>query len=270
MSDFIYCLNTSTIKPQPLLEKIRLAAAHGFRAIELWHDDVFDFVADGGSLATVRQALADAGLRVPSTIAMKFWGDASDEQYPARLEDCRRRMDLALQLGSPLVVATPPRGPGDLALITRRYRDLLGIGRQVGVRPVMEYLGFCQSVYTIDQLLQVVLGAEDPDACLVLDPFHTFRGGSDQKDLEKIPPERIAHYHLDDAPAAPPRQEQLDPDRVMPGDGVIDLAYEIDLLKRKGYRGAISLELFNPALWEKDPNEVLRLGMERMQQLLEG
>ena len=37
MSEFVYCLNTSTIRPTPLLEKIRIAGEAGYtgdRALE--------------------------------------------------------------------------------------------------------------------------------------------------------------------------------------------------------------------------------------------
>ena len=36
----IYCLNTSTIKPQALLDKIRLVGEAGYDGIELWLNDV--------------------------------------------------------------------------------------------------------------------------------------------------------------------------------------------------------------------------------------
>src|SRR4051794_22717221 len=137
---FIYCLNTSTIQPVPLLDKIRLAGKHGFAAIELWLNDVFAYVQAGGQLPDVTRAVTDAGLFVPCSIAMKGWGDASEAEYPAALEECRRRMDLAARLGAKYVVATPPRGPADLAVVSRRYRDLLALGREIGVRPAMEYL----------------------------------------------------------------------------------------------------------------------------------
>jgi len=266
---FIYCLNTSTIQPQPLMEKIRLAGAHGFAGIELWLDEVFEHVQRGGEVRDVTKAVADQGLIVPSTIAMKWWADASEEEYPERLEDCRRRMNLAAQLGSPLVIATPAHKVVDFAVITRRFKNLLDAGRQIGVRPVMEYLGFCPSVYKISQALEIVEETGDADAALLPDAFHNYRGGSTLDDFRRVPLERIAHYHLDDAPADPPREQQSDPDRVMPGDGVLDLRAEIDLLREKGYQGTISLELFNPTLWEQDPNDVLSLGMERMKELLQ-
>ena len=33
----------------------------------------------------------------------------------------------------------------------------------------------------------------------------------------------------------------------------------------QGYEGYVSLELFSEALWQQDPTEVARLGMEKMQ-----
>ena len=52
----------------------------------------------------------------------------------------------------------------------------------------------------------------------------------------------------------------------MPGDGAIDLAAEVRVLRELGYQGTVSLELFNKRLWEQDPREVLRLGIERMRE----
>ena len=39
-----FCLNTSTIKPQPLIRKIELAGQAGYDGIELWVNDVYDFI----------------------------------------------------------------------------------------------------------------------------------------------------------------------------------------------------------------------------------
>ena len=54
----------------------------------------------------------------------------------------------------------------------------------------------------------------------------------------------------------------------MPGDGQIDLQAEIKLLKEKGYNGTVSLELFNQDWWNKDPKETLRVGYERVAELV--
>ena len=47
MNEFVYCLNTSTIRPTPLLEKIRVAGLAGYKAIEPWNDEIDDYLAAG-------------------------------------------------------------------------------------------------------------------------------------------------------------------------------------------------------------------------------
>ena len=55
----------------------------------------------------------------------------------------------------------------------------------------------------------------------------------------------------------------------MLGEGPLDLAAEVRLLREKGYQGTVSLELFNPELWSQDPREVLKLGIQRMRELFD-
>ena len=43
---------------------------------------------------------------------------------------------------------------------------------------------------------------------------------------------------------------------------------KIELLKEKNYQGCISLELFNPDLWKQDPLEALKLGLERVKEVV--
>ena len=266
---FKLCLNTSTIKPQPMLEKIRLAAEAGFAGIELWINDVYEFVGQGGEVRDIEKALSDHGLIVPCTIALRAWGEASDLEYPLMLDEAKRRMELAARLGSPWIVCSPPRDDCDFGRITRRYKDLLDIGRQVGVKPTFEYISFFGSAFRLNQAWQVVRDVNDPDATLVLDAFHSWNTNSTIDDLRVIPVERISHYHIDDAAPDIPPTQQKDPDRVMIGDGVIDLAAEIAILRDKGYDGTVSLELFNRELWAQDPSEVLKIGIERMHELLD-
>ena len=80
--------------------------------------------------------------------------------------------------------------------------------------------------------------------------------------------ERILHFN--DAPNHPPREEQHDPDCVLPGDGCLDLRRYVQIAREIGYRGALSLELFNEELWRMSPLEVARLGLSKMRAVVEG
>lgn len=266
---FPLSLNTSTIRPQPLLDKIRLTGEAGFDGVELWVNDIYQHVGRGGEVSEIERALADQGLQVPCMIALRAWGEASELEYPLMLDEARRRLELAARLGCPWLVCSPPREPCDLAQVTRRYGDLLELGRQVGVMPTFEYISFFDTASSLAEAWQVVQQVDDPDATLILDAFHSWNTGSSLDLLRKIPGSRISHYHIDDAARDIPPGQQRDPDRVMLGEGVIDLAAEIAVLREIGYGGWVSLELFNPRLWEQDPREVLRTGIQRMRTLLE-
>lgn len=264
MTTFRYSLNSSTIKPTPILEKIRVAAEAGFEAIELWHDDIDRHLSGGGTLSEIRRALDDTGLTVPTTVMLKGWCEPDGPEYRSGIEECKRRMDQTAVVGAPHAVAGPPHGPVDFDLAGQRYGELLDLGIQMGVRPAMEYLGIAQEVNSIGAALTIMEKSGHPDATIVLDPFHDFRGGAGCEDIAKLTASQIAVCHFDDAPADPPPNEQRDPDRVMPGEGIIDLNRFCELLREVDYSGWISLELFREDLWQRDPLEVARIGLEKM------
>lgn len=265
---FKFCLNTSTIRPQSLLDKIRLTSEAGYDGVELWVNDVYQYIGRGGEVRDVEKALADYGLMVPCMIALRGWGEASELEYPIMLEEAERRMELAARLGSPTIVCTPPREDTvPIEQITRRYGDLLRLGRDIGIHATFEYISFFQSIASLEQAWSVVQNVGEEDATLILDAFHSWNTNSSPDTLRSIPAKRISHYHIDDAAREIPPTQQTDPDRVMIGEGAIDLRGEVQILKQIGYEGTVSLELFNPQLWEQDPAEVLRIGLERMREL---
>ena len=263
------CLNTSTIKPQPLMEKIRLAGEVGYDGIELWINDLYQYVGQGGEISDVEKALADHGLLVPCCIAIRQWGDMEGWEYQLVLDEAKRRFELGARIGAAFIVATPPIGACDISKLPERFQDLLAIGREVGIRPTFEYISFFKSINSLAQAWEIVKQTNDPEATLILDAFHNWNSHSTMEELEAIPVDRISHYHIDDAHPEKPAGTQTDPDRVMIGEGSIDLKAEIQCLRKKGYSGAMSLELFNQALWNQDPKDVLKRGLDRMRALLE-
>ena len=265
----IYCLNTSTIKPQSLMDKIRMVGEAGYDGIELWLNDVWDFVARGGEMSDIENALNDHGLIVPSVIAMRQWGDFEGWEHQLVLDEAKRRFALGARLGAPFIVATPPLEKKETEHLPDRYRELLEIGREEGIRPTFEYISFFKSVHTLQKAWEIVQSVNDLDATLILDAFHNWNSKSTESELRAIPVDKISHYHIDDADLTKSAGTQTDPDRVMPGDGQIDLRSEVQVLKEMGYDRTVSLELFNDSWWKKDPAETLRVGLERMRGLFE-
>ena len=137
-----FCLNTSTIKPQPLLNKIKLAGQAGYDGIELWINDIYDHIGHGGEVADVEKSLADYGLIVPSVIAIRQWGDMDGWEYQLVKDEAKRRFALGARLGAPYIVATPPLELAQQDHLPERYFDLLQIGREEGIKPTFEYINY--------------------------------------------------------------------------------------------------------------------------------
>jgi sugar phosphate isomerase/epimerase len=269
VSEFTYCLNTSTIRPTPLLEKIRIAGRAGYGAIEPWNDEITEYLGAGGTMAELSGAIADAGLKVVSMIALHGWITAEGDAYRTVLDDCRRRMDQAAALGSPYIVASPPHEVVELGRAAERFGELMRLGKEAGVAPTMEFLGFVAGIKNVASAWTIARDCAEPNATIVADVFHMMRGGGSVDDLLAIRGERLANFHINDLPASPDPLTQTDADRVMVGDGIADLPRVIANLRKIGYRGPLSLELFNRALWAEDPVKVVTKGLERIKALVE-
>ncbi len=269
MPPFGYCLNASTIRGTPVLRQIEVATRAGYGGIELWFADIDAHLARGGTLAEIRRALDDAGLKVPTVIYLGGWFECMADDWPEVRDECRRRLEQAAELGAPYVIAGPSAGRADVGVGAWRYHELLECGERIGALPAFEFLGFVEQYCTIESALEVLARSGHPRGTTVLDPFHVFRGGGSFESLAKLRADQIAVSHFNDAPDFPPRERQHDGDRVWPGAGGQDLARYLELLAATGYRGWLSLELFREELWARDPLEVAREGLGRMIQVVE-
>ena len=269
MSRFRYCLNASTIRTTPVLRQIEVTRQAGYEAIELWHDHLDEHLRAGGTLAEVRKALDDNGVVAPTTIYLAGWFQPAGEEHVKAIDEICRRLEQSAAVGANFAIAGPPPGKADRALGARHYAELLELGKSFGVKPAFEYLGFVDDINTIDDAIDIIQRSGHPDATVVVDPFHCWRGGGPVASLSKLKSSQIAISHFNDSPAVPAATLQEDSDRVMPGDGVVDLKFYCDQLASTGYKGYLSLELFREDLWAKDPLEVAKLGIEKMRPFVE-
>jgi sugar phosphate isomerase/epimerase len=266
---FIYCLNTSTIRGQNLsiVEEVDLAAKAGFQAIEPWINELEQHVQKGGTLRDLGTRISDRGLRVPSAIGFAEWIVDNEGQRKKGLERARRDMDLVKQIGGTRIAA-PPQGATKQAVpllrAAERYRALLEVGDKIGVTPQVELWGFSASLNRLGDTAFVAVESAHPQACILADVYHLYKGGSDPAGLRVLNGAAMHNFHMNDYPAKPPRADITDAQRIYPGDGIAPLVRILRDLREIGYRGALSLELFNREYWKQDPLTVLRTGLDKM------
>lgn len=265
-----YCLNTSTIQGEklPLERQIEVAATAGYDGIEIWLRDVQRYLETGGTLIALRKLLDDSRLTVESAIAFSSW-IVDDEAARAKgLEQAARDMELVAALGGKRIAAPPAgatQGPKlDLDRAGERYRALLDLGRKQGVLPMLEVWGFSTNLSRLAEVLHVCAAADHPDAAVLPDIYHLYKGGSNFADLALLAGPKIPVFHINDYPGTPDRATIQDADRVYPGDGIAPVKEIFSTLHRNGFAGVLSLELFNRTYWEQDPLEVARTGLAKM------
>jgi sugar phosphate isomerase/epimerase len=271
---FVYCLNTSTISRQKksLAEEIEIAAKAGYGAIEPWARELEAHVNQGGKLKDIAKRAKDAGVVVADAIAFFEWVVDDEDRRKKGLEEAKRVMDLAQQVGG-LRIAAPPAGATnqagmDMRRIADRYRALLEIGDKIGVVPQVELWGFSKTLGRLSEATFVAVEAGHPKACVLADVFHLYKGGSGFAGLKLLSPAALQVIHMNDYPAEPPRAVISDGARVYPGDGVAPLKEMLRDLRAQGSRAVLSLELFNETYWKQDALEVARTGLEKMRALV--
>lgn len=268
-------LNTSTLRGHDLSvrQQIDVAAKAGYDAIEPWVRDLDKFVQAGGNLSDIKKQIDDAGLFVASAIGFANWMVDDDVARAAGLETAKKEMTMVREIGG-TKIAAPPVGlhtadsvSPPLAVIAKRYRDLLDIGRNMGVTPQLELWGFSPTISKLGELAYVAAGASHPDACVLPDFYHIYKGGNDFAGLAMIEASRMHCFHINDYPAMP-IETIADKDRVFPGDGVCELPTIIRGLIDRGFRGTFSLELFNPTYWKRDAQAVADEGLAKSKQVV--
>ena len=267
---FRFCLNTATLRGQKLgiVKEAEIADRAGYDAIEPWIEALQAYVQGGGSLKDLGKQIKDSGLTVEDAIGFPQWLVDDEAKRAKGVEEAKREMDMVAQIGGRRLAA-PPVGATDLpklsvAQAAERYRVLLEAGAQIGVVPQLELWGFSKNLGRLSECVAVAMETGHPNACVLIDVFHLYKGGSDIRGIRLLGPEAIQMLHMNDYPNDPPREKIDDSYRAYPGDGVAPLTELVQTLRRTGGQKVLSLELFNRKYWSEDPLEVAKTGLAKM------
>lgn len=96
---------------------------------------------------------------------------------------------------------------------------------------------------------------------VILDAWHWHHSGSTAADILAADKSRIVHLHVSDAKAGPP-EDVRDNQRLMPGEGVIDLMGFFKSLAQIGYADGVSPEPLGRIPAEMSPEEAARLALQ--------
>ena len=257
-------------------DKARLAAAVGYGGVD-WD---FGPAKTAGRAAT--QALF-AELKIKPTIVnlpmarpLPFGGEqpAFQEALTELAEDAAFTADIGCQkMMLVLPASTAQDRQEQRKLVKDRLAAISEVLQKSHVRLGLEFLG---PLYMrtgraggppanpfIWNLPDTLALAKDsgPNIGVILDVWHWHHSGSTVADILAADKSRIVHVHVSDAKETPPADVR-DNQRLMPGEGIIDLVGFFQALKKIGYADGVSPEPLGRIPAEMSPEEAARLGLQ--------
>ncbi len=267
-----FAVSQFTTWNQTFEEDIELFVRQGIATIELCERKLAE---DTGKASEQLALLKEAGLRV-SSIQPRVHALFPDSMNPANDHVERRAQHLRDTIvlmadhfpGTPLVTITGNaprynyREAWNIAL--RNYRRLAEITEDHGMTLAFEPLNPILMnndtfISSLDGALELIEAVNSASFGLTLDVWHVWHEADIHRRISRLGSE-LQVVHVCDWPADRPRAPG---DRVLPGDGCIDLRGLLGAIEASGYRGAYSLEVFSEgwlpdSIWKEPGERVLK------------
>jgi 2-keto-myo-inositol isomerase len=268
-------LNTSTVLHYKLEadKQIEMVAGAGFDGIELWMNDIKAFLDKGGTRDHLKEKLQKHDLILENIIGFSKWCSDDPGERKNAMDQLREEMLITAELGGKFIAA-PVQGIEVLdgrkyEEYAQRYAAILKLGDETGVTPLIELWG-AGALHKIADCAHIVIATGHPRATMLLDFYHIYRGGNDWDTVDCLNAKKLPVIHMNDYPSTPAREALTDADRILPGEGICPFGEIIPKLYEAGFRGGLSVELFNRSYWATmDAETLLKTSYEKTYRVIQ-
>ncbi|WP_104191563.1 bifunctional sugar phosphate isomerase/epimerase/4-hydroxyphenylpyruvate dioxygenase family protein [Cryobacterium sp. Y82] len=249
-----------------LEDKLRACAFAGFDGVEIFEPDL---VVSPSSPEDIRSLAADLGLTLDLYQPFRDFDGVSEPLLAANLRRAASKFTIMNRLGIDTMLLCSNVGTAtiDNDEVSASQLQLLGaVAADHGVRVAYEALAWGKYVNDFERAQRIVDLADHAAIGTCLDSFHILSRAWSPAAIETIAAEKIFFVQLADAPLL-----SLDVlswsrhHRVFPGEGDFDLPAFLAHVVRSGYRGPVSLEVFNDVFRQGDER---RTAVDAMRSLI--
>ena len=237
----------------PLLDRLAPVRAAGFGAMSVNAGDVWALEAKGMPARAIAARIADAGLAIAEMECIACWMDHHRQGGDDDLSRMLRTMtpeaviDAAARLGAPSVaVIDMAPDPAPLEQAAEAFAQICDRAAVHGMRVHIEFVAV-GGIRTLDHAMAIVNAAGRANGGITVDAWHFHRSGSTLESLRAVPGDRVHAVQLCDAlphPLPDPWAELMT-QRLLPSEGVIDLAGLIATLDAIGCTAPTGIEVFH-------------------------
>jgi sugar phosphate isomerase/epimerase len=259
-------------------ERLAVAADAGYSAVSLWGRDYDRARRDGHSDAEMRTMLDDHGLVVAEVDPAWWWTPGAERvTIPAELDTmdvfCHGEDDLlpmAEALGArSLNAADVLGGTWTVEEAAEAFATLCDRAAQHGLLVHLEWLAWSR-IPDVSVAWDIVRMADRRNGGLNVDTWHCARTGTTADDLRALPGECVLAIQLDDGPQRA-EDNLIDAtlhDRLLPGEGELDLAGYLGALRDIGVRAPVGVEVFSDALHASGARTAARAAADSTRRML--
>jgi len=265
----------TTMKNAGLVMDIELAEKTGYDLLEIWKAKLNNYLSEKRLTNLVSLF---TGLRIRpyaiNSIENITFGDK--ENFEQIKDEALRLSEIANRIKCKYLVVVPgsrPAGITNKEIIqesVQKLKQLSKIALKQDVGVAFEFIGRedC-SVNNLSTCWDIVKTVDLDNVGLVIDTFHFYLGNSSIGSLQKVDPEKIFIFHINDSENLP-RNELQDKHRLLPGKGVIPLREIAKGMRKIGYNKMVSVELFRPEYWKWDVRRLAEEAREATIAVLKG
>lgn len=248
--------------------KLAAIAEAGYGGVEIFENDLLGF---DGTAADVGRMIADFGLVCTCYQPFRDFEGLAGELRTRAFDRAEAKFDVMQSIGAELMLVCSSvhrEASGDIDRLADDFR-LLGerAGRR-GLRVGYEALAWGRHINDHRQAWDVVRRVDHPAIGIILDSFHSLARKIPIESIDDIAPEKIFLMQIADAP-------EMSMDylywsrhfRCLPYQGDFPVAAYVAAATRRGYKGPLSLEIFNDRFREWSASQVAVDGLRSLTML---
>jgi len=257
--DLVLCAGTLP-RETPWSERLAAASSAGFAGLSVWARDYTAARRDGWSDADLRSQLDDHGLAVAELDPAWWWTPGEvDVASLVAIDDMEvfcygeaQMFAIADALGARSINAADVLGGRwGVDAAAEAFAGLCDRAAEHGLLVHLEFLPWSR-IADLATAWEIARRADRPNGGVALDAWHWFRSDapSDLTTLRTIPGAKVLAIQLDDAPAErePNLMSATLHERLLPGEGAIDLTALIAALRDTHTAAPIGVEVFSDSL----------------------
>jgi 4-hydroxyphenylpyruvate dioxygenase len=229
-----------------LEDKLQAVARAGFEGVEIFENDLLAFP---GSPTEVGQLIRDLGMRCTLFQPFRDFEGLPPDLRSRALDRAEKKFEIMQELGTDLLLVCSSVSPAASSEPERIVDDFRELGERAsvhGLRVGYEALAWGRHIWDHRQAWDIVKAVDHPAIGLILDSFHSLVRHIPMESIGEIDPAKIFIVQIADAPWLNMEYLQWSRHfRNLPGQGEIPVKDFVTALIGGGYRGPLSLEIFN-------------------------